>query len=315
MARISGIAKELGISPATVSRALARPEMVARGTRERIIAKAKEMGIELPECLTLIGSQQLIGVMVADLTNSFSAGVLKAITTLAENDGTQVLLGVTNENPITERRILADFNCHDLTGLIAMPTGNPGLPPIECRNIVAVDRPFLNRDTKCALINNQKVVNIAYDHLYVKGHQNIVYISGKSTLFTFRERIEAAYSCDYVEPIELDALEYTDLYTKAFELTNILLARHSNRPTAILTANNAITAGVVYALSLRNVQMPRDISLVSIGDPEWCRFYPCPITTVKLPEEELGVTAYEMLKYDEQKICLIEPMLLPRSSS
>lgn len=315
MARITCIANELGISPATVSRALARPEMVAKGTRDRILAKAKELGIEVTNNRGLGEGQNLLGVVVADLTNSFSAGVLKAITTLAENDGMQVLLGVTNENPITERKILADFNRYSLSGLIAMPTGSPSVPPIECRNIVAVDRPFVNRETKCALINNHKVVKIAYDHLCQKGHKNIVYISGKSTLFTFRERLEAARVCENVEPIELDALEYIDLYTKAFEITNILLTRHSNRPTAILTANNAITSGVAYALSLRNIQMPRDMSLVSIGDPEWCRFFPCPITTVKLPEDELGVTAYEMLRPCDQKVRLIEPMLLPRASS
>lgn len=315
MARITCIANEVGVSPATVSRALARPEMVAKATRERILAKAKEMGFDVSNNRGLGDGQNLLGVIVADLTNTFSAGILKAITSLAENDGMQILLGVTNENSMVERKIITDFNRYSLSGLIAMPTGSSHCPVIECRNVVAVDRPFVNRETKCALINNKKVVKIAYEHLNLKGHKNIVYISGKSSLYTFKERLVAASSYDNVECIELDALEYNDLYTKAFELTNILLTRHSNRPSAILTANNAITSGVAYALSLRNVVMPRDMALVSIGDPEWCRFFPCPITTVKLPEEDLGGTAYEMLKQSDHHVRFIEPMLLPRASS
>lgn len=317
MARITQIAKELGISAATVSRALSRPEMVARSTRERILRKAREMGIEVANTKGAMDSQNLLGVIVADLTNSFSSGILKAITALAAEDGMQILLGVTNESAVTERKIISDFNQYPLRGLIAMPVGTSTVPLIETRNVVAVDRPFVGKETRCALINNQKAVRIAYEHLVSHGHDHIVYVSGKSSLYTFRERLSAALSCPKIECIELDALEYNDLYTKAFELTNILLSRSqsSNRPSAILTANNAITSGVAYALSLRNISMPQDMALVSIGDPEWCRFFPTPITTVKLPEDELGSCAYEMLKQNEQKIRYIEPMLLPRASS
>lgn len=315
MGKVSLIAKELGISAATVSRAMSRPEMVAKSTRERILNKAKELGIDVPMTHNISNGKGMLGVIVADLNNSFSAGILKSISALAQEDGLQVLLGVTNESPALERKIIADFNQFSLSGLIAMPTGAAAIPLIECRNIVAVDRPFVGRDSKCALINNAKVVQIAYEHLHSRGHKHIVYLSGKSTLFTFRERLLAAQDYESVECIELDALEYNDLYTKAFEIANILLTRHSGKPTAILTANNAITSGVAYALSLRNVVMPRDMALVSIGDPEWCRFFPTPITTVKLPEDELGAAAYNMLKRNNSKMRYIEPMLLPRASS
>lgn len=315
MARITQIAKELGISVATVSRALSRPDMVAKATRDRILQKAREMGWDVAANRGLGDNLNILGVIVADLNNTFSAGILKAITALATEDNMHIMLGVTNENVLTERRIISDFNQFNMRGIIAMPVGNGQLPVIECRNVVAVDRPFADRPTKCALIDNRKAVQIAYEHLVSKGHKHIVYLSGKSTLFTFKERLLAAQSYENMECMELDALEYNDLYTKAFELTNILITRHSNRPTAILTANNAITSGVAYALSLRNVVMPRDMALVSIGDPEWCRFFPCPISTVKLPEDELGSAAYSMLMQNDIQTVLIEPMLLPRASS
>ncbi len=319
MARITQIAQELGISASTVSRALSRPEMVSRATRDRVLQKARELGLEV-QCShnDMQEGRNIIGVIVADLTNNFSAGILKAITNLAEQDGVQVMLGVTNENAATERKIISEFNNYNLRGLIAMPVGGKSIPLIECKNVVAVDRPFIGRETRLVVIDNRNAVQIAYEHLRSKGHKRIVYISGRSSLFTFRERLETAKSCEDVECIELDALEYNDLYTKAFELTNILLARSTaSRPTAILTANNAITSGVAYSLTLRNVPMPDQMALVSIGDPEWCRFFPTPITTVKLPEDEMGANAYDMLKHSEQqdRVRTIPPMLLPRSSS
>ena len=44
-------------------------------------------------------------------------------------------------------------------------------------------------------------------------------------------------------------------------------------PTAIVGANNAITAGILYALNLKDFKIPNDVSVVSYGDSDWCRFY------------------------------------------
>lgn len=319
MAKIVQIAQELGVSAATVSRALSRPEMVARATRERVLQKARELGVDIPCTYNdMAEGRNMIGVIIADLTNNFSAGILKTISILAEQDGLQVMLGVTNESPTIERKIISEFNQYNLRGLIAMPVGGNIIPLIECRNVVAVDRLFTGRETKSVLLNNSKAVELAYDHLRAKGHKHIAYLSGRDSLFTFHERLQKARSYSEMECIELDALEYNDLYTKAFELTNILLSRpEDQRPSAILASNNAITSGVAYSLTLRNVAMPSQMALVSIGDPDWCRFFPTPITTIKLPEEEMGMAAYELLKRSDEPNLqrVIEPLLLPRSSS
>ena len=131
-------------------------------------------------------------------------------------------------------------------------------------------------------------------------------------------RLQKVRSYSKMECSERDALEYNDIYTNDLELINILLSRpEDQRPSAILASNNAITSGVAYSLTLRNVAMPSQMALVSIGDPDWCRFFPTPITTIKLPEEEMGMAAYELLKRSDEPNLqrVIEPLLLPRSSS
>ena len=314
MATNTQIARELGISVATVSRALTRPEMVAAETRERIWAKARALGLK-PEVKGKVPSEdKLLGVIVADLNNPFSAGLLNAISERAREDDVHILLGVSNESAMVERKILSDFNNYDLQGIIAMPVGAPLSVNLNCRNVVTVDRLWEDKDCKCALLNNEKVVSIAYEHLKARGHEHIAFLSGKSSLFTFRERLKAAREFG-LECFELDALEYSELYNQAIMRADILLKRRSERPSAIITANNAITAGVVYALTQRNVQLPQDMALVSIGDPEWGRFFPAPITAVKTPELELGYCAYDMLKKNEPRVQLIEPSLEIRASS
>lgn len=314
MATNTQIARELGISVSTVSRALTRPEMVAADTRDRVLAKARALGLK-PEAKGKSDSNEdrCLGVIVADLNNPFSAGVLNAISERAHEDGIRILLGVSNESAVLERQLLNDFNQCDLLGLIAMPVGAPLTINLNCRNVVTVDRPWEDKDYKCALLNNAQAVAIACEHLKARGYERIAFLSGKSSLYTFRVRLEAAKSYG-LECFELDALEYSELYNQAIMRADILLKR-SDRPSAIITANNAISSGVVYALTQRNVQMPQDMALVSIGDPDWCRFFPAPITAVKLPDMELGYCAYDMLKKNGPRIQLIEPSLEIRSSS
>ena len=314
MATNTQIARELGISVSTVSRALTRPEMVAADTRDRVLAKARALGLK-PEAKGKSDSNEdrCLGVIVADLNNPFSAGVLNAISERAHEDGIRILLGVSNESAVLERQLLNDFNQCDLLGLIAMPVGAPLTINLNCRNVVTVDRPWEDKDYKCALLNNAQAVAIACEHLKARGYERIAFLSGNSSPYTFRVRLEAAKSYG-LESFELDALEYSELYNQAIMRADILLKR-SDRPSAIITANNAISSGVVYALTQRNVQMPQDMALVSIGDPDWCRFFPAPITAVKLPDMELGYCAYDMLKKNGPRIQLIEPSLEIRSSS
>ncbi len=314
MATNTQIARELGISVATVSRALTRPEMVAADTRERILAKARALGLKPEVKGKLPSADKLLGVIIADLNNPFSAGILNAVSERAREDDVHVILGVSNESAVVERKLLSDFNHYDLMGLIAMPVGAPLTVNLNCRNVVTVDRPWEDKDYKCALLDNAKAVALAYEHLTARGHEHIAFLSGKSILYTFRERLQAARAYG-LECFELDALEYSELYNQAIMRADILLKRPQERPTAIITANNAITSGVVYALTQRNVLMPQDMALVSIGDPDWCRFFPAPITAVKLPDMELGYCAYDMLKRADPRVQLIEPSLEIRSSS
>ena len=108
----------------------------------------------------------------------------------------------------------------------------------------------------------------------------------------------------------------------AFEQTSILLMRHGgNRPTAIVGANNAITAGILYALNLKGIKVPDVISVVAYGDSKWGRFYPTPVTSLRQPVEEMGTIAARLLferingKTGDFEHIYLEPMLLTRAST
>ena len=100
-----------------------------------------------------------------------------------------------------------------------------------------------------------------------------------------------------------------------------MLRAKGSRPTAIIGANNAITSGILYALNLKGFKIPNDVSVVSYGDSNWCRFYPTPITSVCQPVEEMGRMAATMVleringSRDKVNNVCLKSMLLRRAST
>ena len=334
MANITDIAKELGIAPSTVSRALKKPELVSLETRHKVLQMAEKLGYlqKLRDDATAATATNLIGVIVADLTNSFSNQIVKAVHDTLENSGYSAIVGCNYEQSSIENRLLKQWASLNLKGLIIMPTArfSKTINSVEANYpIVLVDRNCEDLSFDSVIEDNRYGACQAIEHLRELGHERIVFISGARRVYTFNERClgaegstTATGTSANVQIEEIDAESYDELFIGAFEKTNILMMKNSAlRPTAIVGANNAITAGVLYALNLKNFKIPNDISVVSYGDSDWCRFYPTPITSMCQPVDEMGREAASILldrikgnKGDPEKICL-KSMLLRRASS
>lgn len=333
MANITDIAKELGIAPSTVSRALKKPELVSLDTRHKVLQMAEKLGYlqKLRDDVTAATATNLIGVIVADLTNSFSNQIVKAVHDTLENSGYSAIVGCNYEQNSIENRLLKQWASLNLKGLIIMPTAkfSKTISSVEANYpIVLVDRNSEDLSFDSVIEDNRYGACQAVEHLMELGHERIVFISGARRVYTFNERCLGAESANSsagkskVQIEEVDAESYDELFIGAFEKTNILMMKNrALRPTAIVGANNAITAGVLYALNLKNFKIPNDVSVVSYGDSDWCRFYPTPITSMCQPVDEMGREAASILlerirgkQGDPEKICL-KSMLLRRASS
>ena len=123
-AKFRKIAKELGIAPSTVSRALKKPDLVSLDTRHKVLQMAEKLGYlqKLRDDATAATATNLIGVIVADLTNSFSNQIVKAVHDTLENSGYSAIVGCNYEQSSIENRLLKQWASLNLKGLIIMPT-------------------------------------------------------------------------------------------------------------------------------------------------------------------------------------------------
>ena len=323
---VSELARNLGLSASTVSRALRHPELVAKETRERILEAARDAGMggeSLTEGRRLRSG--LIGVLVADLHNAFSGEIVAAVSEVAYAHDFIPVVGCTYERAGEESHILRQWRNLKLAGLVVMPTAHfaKNAELLEELPVIAVDRDVTGFECDRVLDDNAEGMRLAIDHLRELGHQRIAVLAGSRTVYTFKERAAAAaaYAPD-LEIIEVNAVAYEELYMGAFEQVNILSLRDSRRrPTAIIATNNALSAGTLYAANLRGIRIPDDLSMVAFGDSQWMRFYPVPVTAVRQPVTAMGTAAAQKLitriKGDESPFTLevLHPMLMPRSSS
>lgn len=328
MANITEIAKALNIAPSTVSRALKKPSMVSLETRHKVLQMAEKLGYlqQLREGAAVATSSKLIGVIVADMTNPFSNQIVKSVHDTLEDKGYSAIIGCNYEHSGYENKLLKQWTSLDLLGLVIMPSAKfaKTVSSIELNlPVVLVDRDCPDLPFDSVIEDNRLGTAQTLEHLENLGHKKIVFISGSRSVYTFNERcIGVEESNVDAEIIEIDSDIYNDLLIGAFEQTNILMMRNNaHRPTAIIGANNVITSGILYALSLKGMKIPLDVSVIAYGDSEWCRFYPTPITSVCQPVEEMGRVAANLLldriegnAQKQQRICL-KSMLMRRAST
>ena len=328
---ICKIAEQLNIAPSTVSRALKKPQLVSLETRDKVLQAAMKLGYlkQLRDNCAIANipeKNSLIGVIVADLSTTFANKIVKAIYDFLDENNYSAIVGSHYENSSIETKLLKQWSALNLSGLIVVPTQKFSQTLNNCYKstpIVCVDRALEDINCDCVTEDNQYGMEQAVEYLHKLGHQKIAVISGSSSVFTFKQRVEGALKADKnIEVIEIKGQTYDELYMGSFEACNNLCIRKNfTRPTAIIGANNAITSGILYAQNLQKISLGSGMSVISYGDNHWCRFFPTPISVIVQPIEEIGRNACQILldkiegKTSKVVRQALKPMFLPRAST
>ncbi|MBI1775172.1 MAG: LacI family DNA-binding transcriptional regulator [Proteobacteria bacterium] len=304
MANIRDVAKAAGVSIASVSAALNDTGRVGEETRARIWAAVEAVGYS-PNTIARslrLGRSQLIGMVVGDITNPFSASMVRIVEKVAIDRGYSVI--VCNIDGDEERvpAILDQLGGQNVAGILLTPIGPRArlLEQIEARvrqPLVTVDQrlPGLRRDY--VGIDNRWAMRMLVDYLLRFGHRRIALISGRAGRWTADERYHGFVEAMQEAGLEADpALCVRADYDGegAYAATTRLLTQRE-RPTAIIGANNLIALRILQSLIDLGFQCPADVSLVGMDDVPWSGLVRPRITIVAQPIEEIGRVAIEWL--------------------
>lgn len=299
---MADIAKRAGVSTATVSRALTRPDQVNTKTRELILGIAEELGFRP----NLIGRQlrareaTSLLVLVQDLDNPFYAELIKGVETVARTNRYSVMVGGTDNLEDVERLYSDQFLGRRVDGLIVLfghlPAGI-STKMAESSPIVLVSEGNPQLDLTSVLIDNAHWAEVAVSYLIARGHRRIAHITGPLSRIISRERRDgyrrALAATALAHDPHLEALgDFT--CARGREAAARLLAQ-VNRPSAIFCANDESAVGAIMAARDMGLSVPGDLSVVGFDDIMLAEIYQPPLTTVRQPRLEMGATAAELV--------------------
>ena len=201
MATIYDVAKRAGVSTATVSRVLSRPDVVAPTTRRKVMQAVERLGFT-PNAISKHLRQHRTGkliVTVPDIANPFFSLILKGIEESAQREGYSVLVGDTQHEEIREERYAEMLKRREADGLIFLGHRLPKEAASLMKSVAPKTAPVVNGcefsprlGIPSVHIDNAKAAAEAMAHLYSLGHRRVGIVTGPLVSPLSRDRLEGA---------------------------------------------------------------------------------------------------------------------------
>jgi len=296
------IARSLGVSPATVSRALSGRDHVAAETRRRVVAAAEELGYR-PNVVArslVTGAAMTLGLLVPDIANPFFPSLIKCVQQSADSAGYTLLLANTGENAAIEARYLDTMQSNAIRGVLtvglSMPTSSVRHYVESGMKLISLDRKI--RGGLCGRVqaNNREGAYKATKHLLERGHQQIVYLAGPSVIDVSTDRMRG-YMKAMSESMLSDSawVETSDFNEDAGYEATVRLIGSGRRFTAIFAINDLAAIGCMAALKDNGVTVPGDVAVVGFDDIHLASYVSPSLTTVRQPIEAMAQQAVDHL--------------------
>jgi LacI family transcriptional regulator len=297
-ATIADVAREAGVSKATVSRALNAPESVHPETRDHVLAVVAELGFapNLNARSLTTGRTLVIGVVLSDIQVPFFTSVARAVQNVAHEAGYLTLLGNSDERPEVEDELVRAFAARMVDGLIVTPAAgdNVALRQVsQAIPVVTLDRIVQGVPGARIVSDNHAGALNATRHLLGLGHRSIAYLSSPLNKSSAVERYRGYRDGLEEAGVAFDPrlLRAGDYHVDAVEHeTTKLLTEH--RPTAVLTSEASVTMGALRAAQALGLRIPEDLSLLGFDPLELTS---PDLTVVCQDTERLGAEAMRRL--------------------
>ena len=302
---IYDIARELNISPATVSRGLNDHPAVNKETKKKIYLMAKEMGYRSNTFASNLRRQRTntIGVIVPRLNSNFMSSVLAGMEKVATASGYNLIISQSLETAKKEAaNALTMFNSR-VDGLLvslAYDSENidhfkdflkKGIP------LIFFDRVFNHKQCTGIIIDNVKAGQEATNHLIEQGCRKIVHITGSLKRNVYADRLKGyKYAlADNDLAFDKNLVIETNLSVEAGVAAAEQILQMNPLPDGVFAANDACAVSCLQTLKQAGISIPQDIAFVGFNNDPLSKVVEPNLTTVDYPGYEMGEVAAQNL--------------------
>lgn len=315
---IKDIARQLGISPSTVSRALKDHFEISEETKKAVKRVAKELNYQ-PNSLALSlrnSKSNTIGVVIPEIVHFFFSTVISGIEDVAHSKGYNVIITQSNESYDREvQNVQTLFNNRVDGVLISISKETFDYKHIEDLKEKGVPVVFFDRIAKVEGSSSVTVDDFlggyqATEHLIKQGYKRIAHLAGPASLYIMNERLAGykkaledggiPYDPELVVPDS--SMDNQAAYDATYELFN------TKNPDAIFAPNDIAAMGAIKAAQKYGKNVPLDVGVVGFSNWQFTQLTNPSITTIEQSGFEIGQKAMELLlKQIESDSDEIEP--------
>jgi len=306
---IEDVAKRAKVSKGTVSAVINAKKTVKPATRDFILEVMKELNFRpngVARNFKSENSDKSIGIIIKDITYPFYTAIAKGVSEYANSKGYSVIVSSSDDNNDWEKNLSRLFSTKDINGIIIAPIVE-GTAEIEhLFKLKMINYPFvLLEDVKgiqanVVAIDNKKAIKRAVKYLIDSGHKKIVHFAGPPQSSHTQERVEGfryafsestlVFSNDMIISV---GSHFDECFNKSIDYFK--KRKRDNYPTAIVCFNDQQALAVMLALKELKIRVPDDISIIGNDDIYYAKMYPIPLTTIRAPQQEIGIMAAEIL--------------------
>ena len=306
MTNIYEIAKKVGVSHMTVSRAFNKPELVSKKTREKIIKFADELNYRPSLIARSMRTKKTnyIGLILPDIINPFFPEIVRGVDDCARNNNFNIILVNTDNDYNIQTASLDIFINRGIDGIVL--SGIAGgkkdsifINEILSRNIpiILIDRYIPEIKSSYVITNNFKAGHDVTKYLINLGHKKIGVISSPQKIKIFRDRLKG-----YRSALEENGIKYSEDFIEegeesiksGYETAKNLFIKGNNF-TAIFAMCDFMAFGAYEYCRENNIKIPYDISIISIDDIYTSALLTPPLTTLAQKKYDMGFTAVKIL--------------------
>lgn len=329
---IKDIAKTLGISPSTVSRALKDHPDISPETKQLVQSFAQKVNYR-PNALALglrKSKTNTIGVIIPEIVHHFFSSVISGIEDVAYGKGYNIMICQTNESFQREVIDIQALIDNRVDGILVSMSKNT-LNFDHFQHVIDNGISIIFFDRVCEAIESHRVIaddfegaRIATTHLVESGCNRILHLSGPTHLLIGKNRKEgycsALRQCNM--PIEEELILKCDSRDEVLRLSDAILTIAANID-GIFAVNDSTAIAVMQILQKNGYRIPEDIAVIGFGDGPNATITSPTLSTVEQKGYEIGQEAMRMLsKQIEDTLVEVEfetriftPVLRPREST
>lgn len=321
---LEDVARQAGVSTATVSRVLNNIGVVKPSTRSKVLKAVEELKYfpNIHARALAGGSTRTLGLLVSNLENPFFLDVFRALESEARGKGYEVLIANTDYDP---QRLVA--NVHLMLGrrvaglaLIVSEIAPHLLDELSERKVRTVVYDVGSPKPHVLSIKTQyrRGMQRVVEYLYNMGHRKMAFVGHHDSLGPLNERHQS-----FLEAVRRlgPQVEHRDVasedgYAGGRDAVRELFSG-GTRPTAIVCVNDFMAIGVLRQLRELGLRVPDDVSVTGFDDITLSELMTPSLTTVHIPCDTLGRKIFAMLtdKVEAQRETLIDPELVLREST